>query len=65
MEFEMPKVPSGSGEHPVALVVVSAKNLAAAGAFYAKLFGWQVQPFSAELAGVLAPGGPPAALRVR
>lgn len=63
MEFEMPKVPRGSGEHPVALVVVSAKDLAAAGAFYSKLFGWQVQPFSPELAGVLAPGGPTAALR--
>src|SRR5262249_54899359 len=34
MEFEMPKVPSGSREHPVALVVVSAKNLAAASEFY-------------------------------
>ena len=63
MAFETPKVPSGSGEHPVALVVVSAKDLATAGAFYAKLFGWQVQPFSAELAGVVTPGGPTAALR--
>lgn len=63
MEFEMPKVPRGSGQHPVALVVVSAKDLAAAGTFYSKLFGWQVQPMSAELAGVIAPGGPTAALR--
>src|SRR5881394_669390 len=63
MEFEMPKVPAGSGKHPVALVVVSANDLAASSAFYAKLFGWQVQPMSPELAGVVAPGGPTAALR--
>jgi predicted enzyme related to lactoylglutathione lyase len=63
MGFEMPKVPRGSGEHPITLVVVSANNLAASGAFYATLFGWQLQPFSAELAGVVALGGPTAALR--
>jgi predicted enzyme related to lactoylglutathione lyase len=63
MGFEMPKVPPGSGAHPIALVVVSANRLAAAGDFYAKLFGWQVQTMSAELAGVVAPAGPIAALR--
>jgi predicted enzyme related to lactoylglutathione lyase len=63
MSFEMPQVPRGSGEHPVALVVVSAKNLAAATAFYSKLFGWQVHPMSAELAGAVAPAGPTTALR--
>jgi len=63
MGFEMPQVPRGSGEHPIALVVVTANNLAASSTFYSKLFGWQVQPFSAELAGAIAPGGPPAALR--
>src|SRR5207244_3477669 len=63
MGFEMPQVPLGSGEHPIALVVVTANNLAVSSAFYSKLFGWQVQPFSAELAGVIAPGGPAAALR--
>src|SRR5262245_16690643 len=63
MGFEMPQVPRGSGEHPIALVVVTANDLAASSTFYAKLFGWQVQPFSAELAGVVTPGGPPAALR--
>src|SRR5262245_40638073 len=63
MSFEMPKVPSGSGEHPIALVVVSAKDLAAASKFYSKLFGWQVHPMSAELAGAVAPAGPAAALR--
>jgi predicted enzyme related to lactoylglutathione lyase len=63
MSFEMPQVPRGSGEHPIVLVVVTANNLAASSTFYAKMFGWQVQPFSPELAGVIAPGGPPAALR--
>jgi predicted enzyme related to lactoylglutathione lyase len=63
MSFEMPQAPRGSGEHPIALVVVTANNLAASSPFYSKLFGWQVQPFSAELAGVIAPGGLPAALR--
>jgi predicted enzyme related to lactoylglutathione lyase len=63
MGFEIPKVPSGSGKHPIALVVVSANDLAASGKFYSKLFGWQLQPMSAELTGVVAPGGPTAALR--
>src|SRR6476619_1667022 len=63
MGFEMPKVPRGSGEHAVALVVVTANHLVASGTFYSKLFGWQVQPITAELAGVVAPGGPTAALR--
>jgi hypothetical protein len=54
MGFEMPKVPPGSGEHPIALMVVTANNLAASGMFYSKLFGWQLQPFSAELAGEFA-----------
>ena len=51
MGFEMPQVPPGSGEHPVALMVVTANNLAASSTFYSQLFGWQVQPLSAELAG--------------
>jgi predicted enzyme related to lactoylglutathione lyase len=63
MGFEMPKVPEGSGEHPIALVVVSANNLAASSAFYSRLFGWQPQPMSAELTGIVAPAGPTVALR--
>jgi len=63
MGFEMPKVPRGSGEHPIALVVVTANNLAASSTFYSKLFGWQLHPFSAELPGVVVPGGPTGALR--
>jgi hypothetical protein len=65
MGFEMPQVPVGSGEHAIALVVVSANNLAASSAFYSKLFGWQVQAISPELAGVVAPGGPTGALRAK
>jgi len=65
MGFEMPQVPRGSGEHPISLVVVTANDLAASSTFYSKLFGWQVQPFSAELAGVITPGGPTAALRAK
>lgn len=63
MGFEMPKVPKGNGEHPIALVVVSANNLAASSAFYSRLFSWQLQPMSAELTGVVAPAGPTGALR--
>lgn len=63
MGFAMPKIPSGTGEHPVALVVVTASNLVTSSEFYSRLFGWQVQPMSAELAGFVAPGGPTGALR--
>ena len=63
MSFEMPKVPQGMGKHPVALVVVSANNLAASSGFYSRLFGWQAQQMSAELVGIVTPSGPPAALR--
>ncbi|WP_157369015.1 VOC family protein [Zavarzinella formosa] len=59
----MPKVPEGNGEHPVSLVVISANNLAASGEFYSRLFGWQLQPMSASLTGVVAPAGPIGALR--
>lgn len=61
--MDMPKVPAGNGAHPIAMVVITAKNLAGSSAFYAKVFGWQVEPMSAELAGVVAPAGPMAALR--
>jgi predicted enzyme related to lactoylglutathione lyase len=63
MGFELPKVPAGNGKHPIALVVVSANNLAVSSGFYAKLFDLQIEPMSAELAGVVAPAGPTVALR--
>jgi predicted enzyme related to lactoylglutathione lyase len=63
MGFEMPKVPEGSGKHPITLVVVSANNLAASSAFYSKLFGWELQTISPELTAFVAPGGSTGALR--
>jgi predicted enzyme related to lactoylglutathione lyase len=45
------------------MVVISANNLAASSAFYSTIFGWQIQPMSAELSGVVTPGGLTAALR--
>ena len=63
MSFNMPSVPEGSGQHAITLVVVSANNLAASSAFYAKIFGWQFQSMSAELAGFVASAGPTGALR--
>ena len=63
MSSELPSVPEGSGKFPITLVVISANDLAASSAFYAKVFGWQVAPMSAELAGVVTPAGPTVALR--
>ena len=63
MSIETPAVPVGNGMHPIALVVISANNLAASSAFYAELFGWQLQRMSPELTGVGLPAGPMAALR--
>jgi predicted enzyme related to lactoylglutathione lyase len=63
MGFEIPKVPQGTGEHPIPLVVISANNLAESATFYSKLFGWQTQPLSAELTAVMMASGPSAALR--
>jgi predicted enzyme related to lactoylglutathione lyase len=61
--MEMPKVPVGTGQHPITLVVISANNLAASSAFYSKLFGWQMQPMSPELTAFGAAAGPSGALR--
>ncbi len=56
-------VPAGRGEHPVRLVAISANQLAASGAFYAKVFGWRVQPLTDEWSAVIPPAGPLVALR--
>lgn len=61
--MNMPQAPAGNGQHPVALVVISANNLAASSAFYSSVFGWQLMSMSPELSGAAAPGGPPIALR--
>jgi predicted enzyme related to lactoylglutathione lyase len=63
MGFEMPAVPAGSGQHPIALCVISANDLSASSAFYSRLFSWELQPMSKELTGFVAPAGPPGALR--
>jgi DNA polymerase-3 subunit epsilon len=64
MASPLPDVPRGSGNHPITLVVITARDLAASGAFYAKIFGWQMMPMSAELTAFSAPGsGPFGALR--
>lgn len=63
MDFEMPNAPEGSGKFPITLVVVSATDLAVSSAFYSKLFGWQLQPLSAELTGAILPTGMRVALR--
>jgi predicted enzyme related to lactoylglutathione lyase len=63
MSLEMPKVPKGSGKHPILLVVVSANKMADSRAFYSKLFGWQMHPMSAELTAVVPPAGPTVSLR--
>src|SRR5262249_5176581 len=63
MTVEMPQVPRGSGQHPITLVVISANKLGASAAFYAKLFGWQIQPMSPELSAAVLTGIPAVALR--
>ncbi len=61
--MDLPQAPSGSGKHPVTLVVISANDLAASSRFYSSVFGWQVMPMSAEMSAAVAPGGPAIALR--
>lgn len=63
MSVELPKVPVGSGQHPVALIVIAAGKLAESSAFYQKLFGWQFMAMSKEMSAAVVPGGPSAALR--
>ena len=59
----MPQPPAGNGKHPVVLVVITAKDLAASSAFYASVFGWQMMKMSVELTAVSATAGPMIALR--
>ena len=61
--MEIPSPPKGSGSHPVALVVISANDLAASSAFYSRMFGWQLQKMSPELSAGVPPAGPMMALR--
>ncbi len=63
MSASIPEAPAGNGAHPILMVVISANMLQASSAFYAKLFGWQMMPMSAELTAAGARGGPSIALR--
>src|SRR4051812_32969164 len=63
MSFEIPKVPAGSGRHPIAMVVISANHLEASKKFYASLFGWEFQTLGPELQAFGAAAGPGGALR--
>jgi uncharacterized protein len=60
---EYPDVPSGSGKHPIAFVAISANDLAASTAFYARIFGWQTHEVMPEIAGAATPAGPNVSLR--
>jgi predicted enzyme related to lactoylglutathione lyase len=59
----LPDLPVGTGQHPIVLVVITANRLDESMAFYSSLFGWHVQPLSDEVAAVITPDGPSAALR--
>ncbi len=61
--MELPAVPTGSGVHPIPLVVISANKLAESTAFYTMMFGWQAMPMSKELTALSAASGPSIALR--
>ena len=61
--MDLPTAPRGSGAHPVALTVLTSGDLPRSRDFYARLFGWQVMPLTAEVAGAATPGGQSAGLR--
>lgn len=63
MAGEQPDIPAGTGAHPILMVVLSAGDLTAAAAFYARLFGWQALPMTPEVTAMVAPGGPTITLR--
>ena len=56
-------IPAGDGKHPITMVVISTKDLAASTAFYSAVFGWQLQRLSPELASGMASGGPVVSIR--
>jgi predicted enzyme related to lactoylglutathione lyase len=59
----MPAAPLGSGDHPIAMLVISANDLTASSAFYTKVFGWQMMKLSPELAAASVTSGPTVTLR--
>jgi predicted enzyme related to lactoylglutathione lyase len=63
MAADTPTVPKGNGSSHITLVALSAGDVAASTAFYARVFGWHLQPLTSELTGAMTPAGPMAALR--
>jgi uncharacterized protein len=59
----LPKVPRGSGEHPIALVAITSTKLEASKAFYAAQFGWEMMPLSSEACACSTQAGQAVALR--
>ena len=59
----LPPIPPGTGAHPIAMVSIAPKDLAAPPAFYAGVFGWPMQALSAELIAAAPPAGPSVVLR--
>lgn len=53
----MPAAPLGSGDHPIAMIVISANDLKASSAFYTTVFGWQMMSLSPELSAAYTSSG--------
>jgi predicted enzyme related to lactoylglutathione lyase len=60
---QYPDVPTGSGKHPIPFIALSANDLAASAAFYARLFGWRTHAVTPEITGAETPAGPNVSLR--
>ena len=60
---EYPDIPTGSGKHPIPFVAISANDLPASVAFYARIFGWQTHAVTPEITGAATPAGPNVSLR--
>ena len=58
-----PDTPAGSGKHPIALVAITARQIAESSAFYSRVFGWQTTRLSEVVTAAVAPSGPLIALR--
>jgi predicted enzyme related to lactoylglutathione lyase len=61
--MDIPIAPRGSGAHPVALTVISSRDLAKSRDFYERLFGWRMTPLSAEVCAAGTPAEQAVALR--
>ncbi|HEX3927892.1 MAG TPA: VOC family protein [Gemmatimonadales bacterium] len=62
----LPAIPHGTGKHPIGMVVINATDLARAVDFYRKVFKWELEGLSPQVAAGATPGmtGPTVALRV-